>query len=64
MSTTSGKHTWENRWFIGSISVWFTLSVLGMLLSPRDHDSWLQLAFSGFCFFATFLQRRKHLGHF
>jgi hypothetical protein len=64
VTTTTGRHSWENRWFIGSVSVWFTFSALGMLLSPGSHYSWLQLALSGFCFFGTFYQRRKHLGHF
>jgi hypothetical protein len=63
MTTTSGKHTWENRWFVGCVSVWFTLSVISVIIS-HGHFDWIQLALSAFCFFGTFYQRRRHLGHF
>jgi hypothetical protein len=63
MTTTTGKHAWENRWFIGSVSVWFTLSVIGAIISHGNFD-WIQLGLSAFCFFGTFFERRRHLGHF
>jgi hypothetical protein len=61
--TTTAKHTWENRWFIGSVWVWFTFSVIAVIISGGNSD-WIQLALSAFCFFGTFYQRRRHLGHF
>ena len=62
MASTS-RHTWENRWFIGCVTVWFTLSVIAVVIS-RENSDWLQLALSSFCFFGTLYQRRRHLGHF
>ncbi len=63
MTTAQGKHSWENRWFVGSVSIWFTLSVIGSI-AFRDHFYWIQLALATFCFAGTFYQRRKNLGHF
>jgi hypothetical protein len=60
---TTGRHVWENGWYVGCMTVWFTASLIGALVI-RDHFDWIQLALSAFCFFTTFFQRRRHLGHF
>jgi hypothetical protein len=63
MANAEGKHVWENRWFIGCITTWFTASLIGGLVI-RDHFDWIQLALSTFCLVVTLYERRRHLGHF
>jgi hypothetical protein len=57
------SHHGEARWFVGSVSISFTLSVIGSI-AFRDHFYWIQPALATFCFAGTFYQRRKNLGHF